>query len=173
MSEPLSAAMAIETVLVIDDEVIARVVISEYLRQGDIILAGSHARAAAAAGELCLARDPASFYEPGLSAKLLPAIPREITLMTVRRPEEEKAMAQLKGAALLAELAKHEDDHREIAKALAPGCKYNNTSETETATNDNGHKVVRHRTCREVFGCNDPAHNIQRSCEPWSDWQTV
>ncbi len=106
MSEPLSAAMAIETVLVIDDEVIARMVISEYLRhcgyrvieaansdealavlqhteisvdvvlcgmsqagtasgfalaqwvrqrkpETDIILAGSHARAATAAGELC------------------------------------------------------------------------------------------------------------------------
>ena len=106
MSEPPSAAVAIETVLVIDDEVIARMVISGYLRhcgyrvieaansdealavlqhteisvdvllcgmsqagtasgfalaqwvrqrkpETDIILAGSHARAVTAAGELC------------------------------------------------------------------------------------------------------------------------
>ena len=106
MSDPLSPTTAIETVLVIDDEVIARMVISEYLRhcgyrvieaahsdealvvlqhaeisvdvvlcgmdqvgaaggfalaqwvrqhksETDIILAGSHASAATAAGELC------------------------------------------------------------------------------------------------------------------------
>jgi hypothetical protein len=93
--------------------------------------------------------------------------------MDLTEEVDDMADAQLKGAALLAELAKRGGNPLEIAKSLAPGCKYNNTSETETATNDNGHKVVRHRTCREVFGCDDPAHNIQRSCEPWSDWQTV
>jgi CheY-like chemotaxis protein len=106
MNESRSSASAIETVLVVDDEVIARMVISEYLRhcgyrvieaansdealavlqhaeipvnvvlcgmsqagpasgfalaqwvrqhksETDIILAGSHSRAATAAGELC------------------------------------------------------------------------------------------------------------------------
>lgn len=78
--------------------------------------------------------------------------------------------SQLRGAALLADIAKHEDSPLAIARAMGPGCRYNKTTESESRIGSNGQAQIHTRTCREVTGCTDTSQNVPKDCEPWSDW---
>jgi hypothetical protein len=71
---------------------------------------------------------------------------------------------------LLAELMANEKNPKALVANLAPGCIYRQTQDSESRIGPRGQAQVRTRACREVTDCKDPAYNVPKNCDQWSDW---
>jgi hypothetical protein len=74
--------------------------------------------------------------------------------------EKEKALILLK------RFEDSEASLNEMIKAWPPGCKYEKKNESRIGPNGQ----AQYRTCRRVYGCDDPDYNHDWICEDWQDY---